>query len=95
MLTPYELGQEVAQVQIQLRSEISISKATSIAHVLEICEADQMEFLEGYQNKFAQAAQHCDLCGAEVGEEFHDCPEPDPGDVFAQPISEFDEAFYL
>jgi hypothetical protein len=67
-LTPYEFGQEVAQVQIQLRSEISISKATSVARVLEMCEADQVEFLEGYRNRFASQQKPDQLPNKEVAE---------------------------
>lgn len=32
----------------------------------------------------------CDLCGEEVAGH-HNCPMPDPGDPFVQPISEWDE----
>lgn len=37
------------------------------------------------------ANSRCDLCGEEVGEGFHNCPMPDPGDPFKQPFREWYE----
>lgn len=58
-LTPYELGQEVARIQIGPAGnpEMSVEKATEIAHLMKIEGDQQIEFLEGYQNKFAEEKQ--------------------------------------
>ena len=37
----------------------------------------------------------CALCGGGFGEGFHDCPEPNPGDPFAQPITDIDPDLYI
>jgi hypothetical protein len=70
---------------------MSLEKAKEIAHLLGIEEDQKIEFLEGYQNKFAEIMHPCDLCGGGAGEINHVCPMPNPGDVFTQPATEFED----
>lgn len=53
-LTPYELGQEIAHIQIHSAniSDKDVEKATNIARLMGLTTDQEAEFMEGYLNRF-------------------------------------------
>lgn len=59
----------------------------------EILMIDPEQALLEMQQEAKEAARKCDLCGRGEGETVHVCTESDPGDPFAQPITEDEQAW--
>jgi hypothetical protein len=86
MLTPYDFGREIGQLQAQIHQTMDARRIDHLAEILGIEE--RLEFMEGYSNSFVAyrkeeeteqnfdlSGQYCDNCGEPL-EEGHECEEP-------------------